>query len=64
MKALGRPRDPKINETLRECAIHGKVVHRQHKFGFHRDGRQRYRWTCMQCHAETNLAGHHRRKDA
>jgi len=61
---VGRPRNPEINETLRDCSIHGRVEHRQHKFGKLRDGRQRYRWTCMLCHAAKSLAGHHRRKEA
>jgi hypothetical protein len=59
----GRPRLDRVREELRHCSIHGMVDHREHKKGRYPDGRQRYQWICTLCHAATQLALYHRRKE-
>lgn len=51
---MARPRNPDIEEVMRECPVHGMTDHRRHAKGF-RGGVQKHRYRCLKCHAAKNL---------
>lgn len=50
----GSPRLEHVPESIGVCPIHGQVMFRVHKIGFDRNGKQRYRRRCPQCHSNRN----------
>jgi hypothetical protein len=51
---MARPRDPNVEEVPGTCEVHGRVLMRRHKVGFHRSGAQKYRLRCPACHSAAN----------
>lgn len=52
----GSPRLPHVPTSLGVCPIHGEVEFRTHKVGRRRDGSQKFRRRCPDCHNARNNA--------
>jgi hypothetical protein len=52
---MSRERDPTVKEKSELCTVCEAVTDwRLHKVGFDRNGNQRYRWRCVECHSRNN----------
>lgn len=49
-----RPRSDHVPTEWGVCEKHGEVEFRIHKIGRRRNGEQKYRKRCPQCHSERN----------
>lgn len=61
---MARPREDHVESETRNCPVHGLVEHRLYANGRTKAGKQRFKPTCPQCHANTELARYYLDKGA
>lgn len=52
----GSPLSESIPSVFLVCPVHGLTEHRAHKVGFDKQGNQRYRTRCRECHRDKRRA--------
>jgi transposase-like protein len=53
---MSRPRENHVPTVTKVCPTHGETEFRVHKIGLDKNGNQRYRARCPQCHSDVNAA--------